>query len=74
MTERTLTPEQHRILREQGTERPGSSPLNHEKRPGDFDCAGCGAAVRRDVEPPPGGQRTAAHSGRCATFGGAQFF
>ena len=33
MTEtRKLTPEQHHILKEHGTERPGSSPLNHEKR------------------------------------------
>ena len=45
MTDRTLTPEQHRILREHGTERPGSSPLNHEKRPGEFECAGCGAQL-----------------------------
>jgi peptide-methionine (R)-S-oxide reductase len=37
-----LTPEQHRVLRERGTERAGSSPLNHEKRPGMYACAGCG--------------------------------
>ena len=36
-----LTPEQFRILREHGTERPGSSPLNGEKRAGRFLCAGC---------------------------------
>ena len=29
------------VLREEGTERPGSSPLNGEKRPGIFACAGC---------------------------------
>ena len=45
MSERTLTPEQHRVLREHGTERPGSSPLNYEKRPGEFECAGCGAQL-----------------------------
>ena len=45
MTQRQLTPEQHRVLREQGTERPGSSPLNHEKRSGEFECAGCGAQL-----------------------------
>ena len=45
MTERNLTPEQHRVLREHGTERPGSSPLNQEKRPGEFECAGCGAQL-----------------------------
>jgi peptide-methionine (R)-S-oxide reductase len=39
---RNLTSEQYRVLREHGTERPGSSPLNTEKRPGTFVCAGCG--------------------------------
>jgi peptide-methionine (R)-S-oxide reductase len=38
---KVLTPEQFNILREEGTERPGSSPLNHEKRKGTFVCAGC---------------------------------
>lgn len=42
---RDLTPEQFHILREHGTERPGSSPLNQEKRPGMFVCAGCGQPV-----------------------------
>jgi peptide-methionine (R)-S-oxide reductase len=42
MAERVLTPEQHRVLREHGTEPRGSSPLNEEKRPGTFRCAGCG--------------------------------
>jgi peptide-methionine (R)-S-oxide reductase len=37
-----LTPEAFRVLREHGTERPGTSPLNHEKRSGTFNCAGCG--------------------------------
>ena len=36
-----LTPEQYYVLREEGTERPGSSPLNKEKRAGVFHCAGC---------------------------------
>jgi peptide-methionine (R)-S-oxide reductase len=45
MQTRTLTPEQHHILKEHGTERPGSSPLNHEKRAGRFMCAGCGAEL-----------------------------
>ena len=40
-----LSPEQHHILKEHGTERPGSSPLNHEKRMGRFMCAGCGAEL-----------------------------
>ncbi len=37
-----LTPEQYHILREKGTEAPGSSPLLHEKGPGMFACAVCG--------------------------------
>ena len=32
---------QFSVLREEDTERPGSSPLNGEKRPGVFVCAGC---------------------------------
>ena len=36
-----LNADQFHILREEGTERPGSSPLNDEKRPGIFACAGC---------------------------------
>jgi peptide-methionine (R)-S-oxide reductase len=38
----TLTPEQFHVLREHGTERAGTSPLNFEKRSGTFNCAGCG--------------------------------
>jgi peptide-methionine (R)-S-oxide reductase len=37
-----LGPERYRILREAGTERPFSSPLNKEHRRGAFACAGCG--------------------------------
>jgi peptide-methionine (R)-S-oxide reductase len=37
-----LDPLQHHVLRNHGTERPGSSPLNNEKRAGTFSCAGCG--------------------------------
>lgn len=37
-----LGPERYRILREAGTERPYSSPLNKEHRRGTFACAGCG--------------------------------
>ncbi len=40
-----LTAEQFHVLREHGTERPGSSPLNDEKRSGAFKCAGCGAPL-----------------------------
>lgn len=37
-----LTAEQFHVLREHGTERQGTSPLNVEKRDGQFVCAGCG--------------------------------
>jgi peptide-methionine (R)-S-oxide reductase len=36
-----LTPPQYDVLRKHGTERAGTSPLNHEKRKGIFACAGC---------------------------------
>ena len=36
-----LGPARYRILREAGTERPYSSPLNKEKRRGRYLCAGC---------------------------------
>jgi peptide-methionine (R)-S-oxide reductase len=38
---RKLTPAQYDVLRKHGTERAGTSPLNHEKRKGTFACAGC---------------------------------
>ncbi|MCK5777166.1 MAG: peptide-methionine (R)-S-oxide reductase MsrB [Rhodospirillales bacterium] len=34
--------EAFKIMRMKGTERAGTSPLNHEKRKGMFVCAGCG--------------------------------
>ena len=37
-----LSPEQFHVLREEGTERAGTSSLNAEKREGTFVCAGCG--------------------------------
>lgn len=40
-----LSPEAFRVLRQHGTERPGTSPLNAEKRPGTFACAGCGTPL-----------------------------
>ena len=36
-----LAPFAYKVLREEGTEPAGSSPLNAEKRPGVFVCAGC---------------------------------
>jgi peptide-methionine (R)-S-oxide reductase len=40
-----LTPEQFRVLREEGTERPFTSPLNDEKRSGRYHCVGCDAPL-----------------------------
>ncbi len=40
-----LTPEQYHILREKGTEAPGSSPLLHEHGKGMFACAVCGTQL-----------------------------
>jgi peptide-methionine (R)-S-oxide reductase len=37
-----LTPEQYRVLRQHGTERAGTSPLDKEYGKGTFFCAGCG--------------------------------
>lgn len=39
---RTLTPQQYEVLRQHGTERPGSSPLDKTYAPGEYRCAGCG--------------------------------
>ena len=36
-----LSPAAYDVLRHEGTERAGTSPLNNEKRPGVYACAGC---------------------------------
>ncbi len=36
-----LEPEAYHVMREAGTERSGTSPLNNEKRKGVFHCKGC---------------------------------
>ena len=41
----TLSPTQYEVLRCHGTEMRGTSPLNQEKRPGSFQCAGCGQTL-----------------------------
>jgi peptide-methionine (R)-S-oxide reductase len=38
---RILTPEQYQVLREHGTERAGTSPLDKNYAAGTYDCAGC---------------------------------
>ena len=40
-----LTPAQYAVLRDEGTERPRSSPLNDEHRRGVYQCAGCALPV-----------------------------
>ena len=40
-----LTPERYNILRKEGIERAHSSPLNNEKRAGNYHCAGCDLAL-----------------------------
>ncbi len=42
---KVLTRDQYYILREAGTERAFTHPLNKEKRKGTFTCAGCGNAL-----------------------------
>ena len=44
---RTLTPEQYRVLREKGTERPGTGKYEHEKTIGIYKCAACGQELFR---------------------------
>lgn len=40
-----LSPQQYQVLREHGTERAFTSPLNDEKRKGTFHCAACDNAL-----------------------------
>ena len=60
-----LTPEQFHIMREHGTERPGSCALNFEKRAGTFSCAGCGQPLftsKRKFEAAPAGRASTIRS------------
>jgi peptide-methionine (R)-S-oxide reductase len=43
--QKLLSADQYAVLRQAGTEHPGSSPLLNEHRKGTFDCAGCDLAL-----------------------------
>ncbi len=45
-----LTPEQYYILRQKGTERPGSGEYEHTKDSGEYRCAGCDKVLFRSDE------------------------
>ena len=40
-----LTPEQYRVLRQKGTEAPGSGTLLHNDKSGNYSCAACGQVI-----------------------------
>jgi peptide-methionine (R)-S-oxide reductase len=42
---KVLTPEQFSVLRKHGTERPSSSPLDHNHQKGVYVCAACGLTL-----------------------------
>jgi peptide-methionine (R)-S-oxide reductase len=42
-----LTPAQYQVMRKHGTERPFTSPLNDEHRPGVFNCVACDLPLYR---------------------------
>lgn len=47
---RRLAPAAYQVLRKEGTERAGSSPLDKEKRRGTFVCAGCSLPLFRSAD------------------------
>ena len=53
------------VLRQHGTERPGTSPLNKEKRKGTFACAGCDCRCSRPTPSSRAAPAGRASIGRC---------
>jgi peptide-methionine (R)-S-oxide reductase len=45
-----LTPEQYYVLRQKGTERPGTGEYEHTRDQGEYRCAGCGKVLFRSDE------------------------
>ena len=62
-----LTPAQYNVLRNHGTERPGSSPLLREHRKGTFACAGCALPLFSSAAKFESGTAGRAFMNRCRT-------
>lgn len=45
VTEKKITPEQHRVLREKATEAPFTGKFLKNKESGTYTCAGCGSSL-----------------------------